>query len=70
MPRHHAEHELVRFLTESGRWPVGTIGTVVEADDTTVLIEVADDRGHALDFVSLTHESLAPATDVPARAAS
>lgn len=70
MPRRHAEHEVVRFLTESGRWPVGTIGTVVEADDTTVLIEIADDRGHALDFVSLPHESLAAVADVSARAAS
>lgn len=69
-PPRHAEHEVVRFLTASGRWPIGTTGTVVEADDTTALIEIVDDRGHALGFVSLPHESLAHATDVPARAAS
>lgn len=70
MSQHHAMHDVVRFLTESGRWPVGTVGTVVEADGAKALVEITDDRGHALDFVSLPHESLASVTDAPARAAS
>ena len=39
---------LFRFepLAESGRWPAGTIGTVVEADQDRVLVEIGDDRGH------------------------
>lgn len=69
-PERHAEHDVVRLLTESGRWPAGTVGTVVESGDTLALVEIADDRGHALDFVSLPHESLASASDAPARAAS
>jgi hypothetical protein len=45
--------DVVELITESGRWPVGAVGTVVEADDRTALVEIAGDRGHALDFVSL-----------------
>jgi hypothetical protein len=65
----HEVLDVVEFLTESGRWPAGTIGTAVEVDDKRVLVEVADERGHAVDFVSLPHDKLAPARD-SSRAAS
>lgn len=65
----HAVLDVVEFLTTSGRWPAGTTGTVVEADDQRALVEVTDDRGHASDFVSLPHDKLASAVD-RARAAS
>jgi hypothetical protein len=59
----HAVLDVVELLTDSGRWPTGTIGTVVEADDEQALIEISDDRGHALDFVTIPHHALAPAPD-------
>jgi hypothetical protein len=59
----HAILDVVELLTDSGRWPAGTIGTVVEADDDQALVEISDDRGHALDFVTIPHDALAPASD-------
>jgi len=66
----HAVHDVVELLTECGRWPAGTLGTVVESDDAVSLVEVADDRGHALDFVSVPHGALAAAGGRASRAAS
>ena len=66
----HTELEVVELLTESGRWPAGTVGTVIEASDTAALIEIADNRGHAIDFVSLPHDALASVEAGAARAAS
>jgi len=57
----HAVLEVVELLTMSGRWPAGTKGTVVEADDQHALVEIIDDRGHASDFLSLPHDKLASA---------
>ena len=62
--------EVIEFLTASGRWPAGTTGTIVEADDQRALVELTDDRGHASDFVSLAHDNLAIADHRTARAAS
>ena len=67
--RRHVALDVVELLTDSGRWPAGTVGTVVEAGATSALIEITDDRGHAIDFVSLPHAALAP-VGVDARAAS
>jgi len=66
----HAILEVVEFLTASGRWPAGTTGTVVEADDRRALVEITDDRGHASDFVSLPHDQPESAENRGARAAS
>jgi hypothetical protein len=66
----HAVLEVVEVLATSGRWPAGTTGTVVEADDQRALVEITDDRGHASDFVSLPHDELASAEHRSARAAS
>lgn len=68
--RRHTELEVVELLSQSGRWPVGTVGTVIEASDTSALIEIADDRGHAIDFVSLPHDELASAEAGATRASS
>lgn len=68
-PRHN-ELEVVEFLTESGRWPAGTVGTVVEASAASALIEIADNRGRAIDFVSLPHHALASVEAGTTRAAS
>jgi len=61
MHARHAEHEVVELLTDVGRWPAGTVGTVVDANDTTALVEVSDDRGHGLDFLSVPQTALAAA---------
>jgi hypothetical protein len=66
----HSVLDVVELLTESGRWPAGTVGTVVEADDHLALVEVDDEHGHALDFVSLPHDVLAAAGERATRAAS
>jgi len=55
----HQILEVVELLVDSGRWPAGTVGTIVEADGHQALVEISDDRGHALDFVSLPHHALA-----------
>lgn len=65
----HTELEVVELLTQSGRWPAGTVGTVIEASATSALIEIADSRGHAIDFVSLPHDASSAGADA-ARAAS
>jgi hypothetical protein len=46
------EHDVVRFLVPVGRWPAGTEGTVISTHPEAMLVEVSDDRGAALDFVS------------------
>jgi hypothetical protein len=61
----HAVLDIVELLVDTGRWPAGTIGTVVETDPKRALIEVSDDRGHALDFVSVPQDALASKTDRP-----
>lgn len=68
-PRHNVL-DVVELLTSSGRWPAGAVGTVVEADEARALVELADERGHGVDFVSLPHDALAPAGERGARAAS
>ena len=55
----HAVLDVVELLVDSGRWRAGTVGTVVEANDELALIEISDDRGHALDFISVPHHALA-----------
>lgn len=47
------ELDVVELKVSSGRWPAGTAGTVLELLDSAVLIEVSDERGHALDFLTL-----------------
>jgi len=63
----YTELDVVELLAESGRWPAGT---VIEASDAAALIEIADDRGHAIDFVSVPHDALATADADATRAAS
>ena len=54
----HALLDVVELLADSGRWPAATVGTVVEADDEKALVEISDDRGLALDFISVPHRAL------------
>lgn len=59
----HAVLDVVELVVDSGRWPAGTVGTVVEADPERALVEISDDRGHGLDFIAVPHDALAPARD-------
>jgi len=68
-PRHQAL-DVVELISDSGRWPAGTVGTVLEADDKSALVEISDDHGHALDFVSLPHDALVSVGGGVSRAAS
>jgi hypothetical protein len=69
-PIRHVVLDVVELVADSGRWPAGTIGTVVEADADKALVEITDDRGHGLDFISVPHGALAPAGDHAGRFAS
>lgn len=62
-PTRHAVLDVVELLADSGRWPAGTVGTVVEADAQKALVEISDARGHGLDFIALPHDALAAAGD-------
>ena len=66
----HEEHEVVELLTAVGRWAAGTVGTVVDADDTTALVEISDARGHGLDFLSVPQAALATSGSNVSHAAS
>lgn len=67
----HAILDVVELLVDSGRWPAGTVGTIVEADAAQALVEISDDRGHALDFISVPHDALTARSSRPsARTAS
>jgi hypothetical protein len=68
--KQHQILDVVELSIESGRWPVGTVGTVVEADEHRALVEISDDRGHALDFVALPREALRSHDAADARIAS
>ena len=70
MASRHSEHDVVRLEADSGRWPAGTVGTIVELDAGTALVEVADDQGHAIDFISVPQDQLASADEQRSRAAS
>jgi hypothetical protein len=59
----HAVLDVVELLVDVGRWPAGTIGTIVEADADKALVEISDDRGHKLDLIAVPHDALAAAHD-------
>ena len=42
-----------------GSWPAGTVGTVVSERGEWKLVEIADERGVTLDYVSVAEARLA-----------
>ncbi len=48
-----AEHDVVKLRKPLRSWPAGTVGTVVGDHGEIVLVEIANDRGEALDFVQV-----------------
>jgi hypothetical protein len=54
------ELDVVELTADAGRWPAGTVGTVVETFPSSALVEIADERGHSEDFVTLPFDVLRP----------
>ena len=45
--------DIVELRSDTGRWPTGTVGTVLEVSAEGALVELADERGHTLDLLTL-----------------
>jgi hypothetical protein len=56
-----SELDVVELGVQTGRWPAGTVGTVLERRDAVALVEISDERGHTLDTISLPVAALRPA---------
>jgi hypothetical protein len=58
------ENDVVEFtqtvdkVEGAGQWPPGTMGTVVAEHSEHKLIEISNDRGEALDYISQTEDQL------------
>ncbi len=52
------ELDTVELGAASGRWPAGTVGTVLELFDAAALVEISDERGHAVDFLTVPFDVL------------
>lgn len=50
--------DVVELRAASGRWPASTVGTILEVLDSAALIEIADEHGHAVDFLTLPLDTL------------
>jgi len=51
--------DIVELMAASGRWPRGTLGTVLELfGSEAALVEISDDRGHTLDELELPIDAL------------
>lgn len=67
----HRILDIVELRSDAGGWPAGTTGTVVEASPNRLLIEISDDSGRGLDFITLPRDAVAPpASPVVNRATS
>jgi len=53
-----AEHDFVELRDGVGRWPAGAKGTVVSDYGDAKLVELADKRGVALDFIQVPESGL------------
>jgi hypothetical protein len=54
------ELDVIELAVAAGRWPAGTRATVLEVFADGALVEIADERGHTLDMVSLPWSVLLP----------
>ena len=53
------EHDVVELLDAAGKWPAGTVGTVLDERGESKLVEIADRRGMTLDYVVVPAARLA-----------
>lgn len=55
------ELDVVELAVDVGRWSAGTHATVLEMfGDGAVMVEIADERGHTLEMLSLPGAILRP----------
>ena len=50
--------DTVELAVASGRWPPGTLGTVVKVTDDGAIVEIDDERGHTRDWLALPSRAL------------
>jgi uncharacterized protein DUF4926 len=50
--------DVVELRVVSGRWPAGTVGTVVEVFSDGVMVEIADEQGRGIDFLELPMDAV------------
>lgn len=55
-----SELDVVELGVQTGRWPAGTEGTVLERRDESTLVEIADERGHTLEIITVPVAALRP----------
>ena len=53
-----AEHDAVALREATGKWDAGRTGTVVSDYGEVKLVEIADERGTALDYVQVPESRL------------
>ena len=52
------EHDVIELLDSVGGWPAGRVGAVVSDYGEIKLVEIADERGVALDFIQVPEARL------------
>jgi hypothetical protein len=52
------ELDVIELRAASGRWPAGTVGTVLEVLDSAALVEISDEHGHSVGFLTLPLDAL------------
>lgn len=57
-PERIGEHDVVRLWRQVKSWPIGQEGTVVAEKGEWKLLEIADERGVTLDFLSVPDRDL------------
>ena len=62
-----AHLDVVELREARGDWPVGTVGTVVEAADDEALVEIVDDDGRTLELLTVPFEALQVRESEPAK---
>jgi hypothetical protein len=50
--------DVVELRVASGRWPAGTVATVIDEPPDGVLVEVADEHGRSLDTFEVPREAV------------
>ncbi len=58
LSREIRENDIVQLRQRVGRWPAGREGMVVAEKGSLKLIEIADEHGATLDFISVPAEEL------------
>lgn len=50
--------DAVELRVETDSWAFRTVGTIVEVTEASVLVEISDEQGRALDLVSLPPDAV------------